>query len=256
MAPNNDVNPSRVVDLQTGRQTKPWITSKSFGRYRGPLIQSVSITRNQSVETLPEFDNPNLAFSVRTYDGSQATIEWAASQNSAIESMLMNTNPLYSPTMYDPAQLAPVDLVLVDYGLNSTTNYASKLLIFGQQDSSSINEDTKSPEKKSVGLTFIAEKEIINGQIQYTRFTKGSASFVTADDVAFDVNGIGTFQTTTKLLNNTDQTTTRVLYSKFNGSPVFDSTLYSSTATTFTPVTAPVSGDVWETYTVIASAAP
>lgn len=256
MAPNNNVNPSRVVDTQTGRQTKPWIVSKSFGRYRGPLIQTISITREQSVELIPEFDNPNMATSVRTYDGSKATIEWVASQNQAVEAMLMNTNPLYSPLMYDPAQLAPVDVIAVDYGKNSATNYASRLLIYGQQDSSAINEDTKSAMKKTVGLSFIAEKEIINGQIQYTRFTKGSVPFVTADDVAFDVNGVGTFQTTTKLVNNTDGTTTRLLYVKQNGAPQPDTTTWSATATTFTPTTAPTAGDTWECFTVIASAAP
>ena len=256
MAPNNDVNPSRVVDTQTGKQTKPWIVSQDYGRYRGALVQSVSITRNQTVEMLPEFDNPNMASSTRTYDGSQATIEWAASQNQDIEAMLMNTNPLYSPMLYDPSQLAPVEVCFVDYGKNSRTNYASRLLIYGQQDSSSIPEDTKGSMKKSVGLTFIAEKEIINGQVQYTRFTKGAVNFVTDDDVAFDVNGVGTFPVSTQLVNNTDQTTTRVLWAKKNGLPVTDTTLYSATATTFTPTTAPVTGDRWDVFTVIPSAAP
>ena len=256
MAPNNNVNPSRVVDTQTGRQTKPWIVSKDYGRYRWALLQSMSLTTNQSVDLIPEFDNPNMATSARTYDGSEGTFEWAQSQNQTAEAMLMNTNPLYSPMLYDPAQLAPVEIIAVDYGKNSMTNYASKLLIYGQQSAGSGNEDTKAAAKKSLGLTFLQEKQIINGQIQYTRFTKGAVNFVTADDVAFDVNGVGTFQDTTSLVNNTDGTTTRVLYAKFNGSPQPDTSTWSATATTFTPATAPVTGDRWDIYTVIASAAP
>ncbi len=252
-APNNDVSPSRVVDLQTGKQSLPWIVSRTFGRYRGPLIQQVSITREQTVEMIPEFDNPNMASSVRTYNGSKATFEWVSSQNNAIEAMLMNTNPLYPTTLFDPSQLAPVDLLIVDTGKNSGTKYASRLLCFGQVDTDSITEDTKSAMKKSVGLGFLQDKEILNGQVQYTRFTQGAVSFITLDDVAFS-GGAGTFPTSTILVNNTNATTTRALWVKFNGTPVTDTTQYAITATTFTPTTVPVTGDVWECFTVIPSA--
>jgi len=252
-APNNDVTPSQVVDTQTGRQTKPWIVSQSYGRYRGPLIQSVTLTREQTVELIPEFDNPNMATSVRTYNGTKGSMEWVASPNQAIEAMIMDTNPLYSPLLFDPAQTHPITLLVTDQGRNSKTNYASRLLIYGQMDADSIAEDTKSAMKKTASFSFIQDKEIINGQVQYTRFTQGTVPFVTADDVAF-AGGAGTFPVSTKLVNNTDGTTTRVLYAKFNGANVFDVNSYTATATTFTPTIAPVNGDIWETFTVIPSA--
>ena len=161
MAPNNNVNPSRVVDLQTGKKTKPWIVSQSYGRYREPLVQSVSITREMTVDVLPEFDNVNMAASVRTYNGSKASFEYAASQNTNIESMVMNTNPLSNIVMFDPAQTAAIDLVFVDKGINSGTSYASRGLFGGRLDANSISEDTKSAMKKTMGFSFVQEKELI-----------------------------------------------------------------------------------------------
>lgn len=251
-APNNNVNPSRVVDLQTGKKTKPWIVSQSYGRYRGPLIQTVTITREQTVDMLPEFDNVNMAASVRTYNGTKATLDYVASQNTSIESMVMNTNPLLPIVMFDPAQTAAVDVVYSDKGINSGTTYSSRALFGGRLDASTISEDTKSAMKKNMGFSFIQEKEIINGQIQYTRFTQ-SASFVTADDVAF-AGGAGTFPTSCVAQTNTDGTTILALWVKLNGLPVTDTTQYVITTTTFTPTVAPTSGTVWEVFTVIPAA--
>jgi hypothetical protein len=252
-APNNNVNPSRVVDLQTGKKTKPWIVSQSFGRYREPLIQTASITREMTVDMIPEFDNVNMAASVRTYNGTKASFEYVSSQNTNIESMVMNTNPLLPIVMFDPAQTAQVDVFWTDKGINSGTSYASRALFGGKMEANTISEDTKSAMKKTMGFSFIQEKEIINGQIQYTRFTQATVAFVTADDVSFSA-GAGTFPTTAKAMTNTDGTTIFAMWVKFNGIPVTDTTQYTITATTFTPTTLPVSGDVWEVFTVIPAA--
>lgn len=250
--PNNNVNPSRVVDLQTGKKTKPWIVSQSFGRYREPLIQTVSITREMTVELIPEFDNVNMAASVRTYNGSKAAFEYVSSQNTNIESMVMNTNPLLPIVMFDPAQTGQVDVLFTDKGINSGTSYSSRALFGGKLSSNTISEDTKGAMKKNMAFDFIQEKEIINGQISYSRFTQ-VATFITADDIAFS-GGAGTFATPLKAMTNTDGTTIIAMWIKFNGFPVMDTTQYAITTTTFTPTTAPVSGDVWEVFGVIPAA--
>ena len=58
---------SNVTDIQTGRRSKPLGISKTHGMWRFPMVQSMSITDEQGVTVIDEFDNVDPVFSYREY---------------------------------------------------------------------------------------------------------------------------------------------------------------------------------------------
>ena len=259
--PGNNNPASNVTDMQTGRRSKPWIVSRTHGRYRASLIQTMSITDEQGVTMYDEFDNVDPVFSVREYNGAKASVEFLQSNNKNVESMFMDVDPnAAGPMTWEGDQLAPVDFMINDTGKNSGNVYAGKLLIYGQIESSADSEDTKGAEKNTVGLSFLkAIKVRGGGQLVYNRFVQ-SPAYVTTDDIAFST-GVGTFSATAAAIPTTPNNTTGptgastkyVLYTKKNGNPCFDTSQYAATSTTFTPTVAPQNGDVWEVYFVQAT---
>lgn len=256
--PGNNNPGSNVTDMQTGRRSKPWIVSRTHGRQRMPTIQTMSITDEQGVTVYDEFDNVDPVFSVREYNGAKASMEFLQSNNKSVECMLMDVDAnAAGPMTWEGDQMAPVDIIINDTGKNAGKIYAAKLLIYGQVESNADSEDTKAAEKNTLGLSFLKCVKVRGGgNLQYTRFTM-SATYATSDDVAFST-GIGTFPTTAVALPTTPNNsnapssspTKIVLYAKKNGNPVFDTSLYTATNTTFTPTVVPQNGDVWEVYTV------
>lgn len=243
--------PSNIVDIQTGRRSKPWGVSKTHGRWLLPMVQTMSITDEQGVTIVDEFDNPDPVFSIREYNGAKASVEWIHSDQKIVESVLMDVDPnAAGPMTYEGDQLAPVDIMINDTGKNSGKIYSGKLLVFGQQSASTDAEDTKSPEKNTIGLDFLKLIRVKGGgAIQYTRFVN-TPVYPTSDDVAF-AGSVGTFPTAAKAMPQTDGTTKIVLHAKFNGNPIFDTTKFVATTSTFTPKVAPTIGDIWEVYSVI-----
>ena len=237
-----------ITDLYIGRKDKPEVVSKTHGRYRGNVVQAMTITRQQTTQVYDEYDNDNPVFSIREYDGSEASLEWLSSDVNYIEAMLMDVNPAVSPMLYDPAQIQPVDVILHRTGANAVKITRASLLCYGQVSANTTTPELKGAEKNSVTLKFLKEKQVGGAEIQYTRFVN-TPTYPTADDAAF-AGSVGTFPKATSLLTNSDGTTVRVLYAKKNGSPVNDTTQYTATASTFTVAVAPVSGDVWEVYSV------
>lgn len=246
----NNYGPSNVTDMPTGRRSKPWGVSRTHGPWRLPTIQTMTGTDEQGVTIYDEFDNVDPTFSVREYNGAKTTLEWMTSNDKIVESVLMDVDPnAAGPITYEGDQLAPIDIITNETGKNSGGVISGKLFIYGQVSAQNITTDTKAGEKNTVGIDFL-RRIIVRGigGIQYTRFVN-APTYPTQADVAF-AGGVGTFPSTAVAVPKTAGGTKIVLYAKFNGAPVTDTTLYSASTSTFTPTTPPVSGDVWEVYTV------
>lgn len=236
-------------DLFKGKYSKPEIITASHGLVRGQLIQSFSSSEPHTVEQYPEFDNPDMAAQIHDTQGAEASMEWLSSEQHQIESAISDTNPFENPFMYAPEGVKPVDVILHYKGLNANKNVAARVYLHGDPSAKSNSEDTKSAEKNSISLKFLVKRDIINGDVQYTRFVKGTPDFATGNDSPFDTNGKGTFPVATSIV--TDPVTgsgTNIIQAKFNGTV---STSYTSDTNYFTPTVAPVNGDVWEVISII-----
>ena len=242
--------PTNQQDLYKGKLEKPELVSYSHGRIRGQLIQTLSMSEQHTVELYPEFDNPDMAAAIHDTEGAESAFEWLSSEQHQIESALMDTNPSSSPSMWDPGTVRPIDLLMRYRGLNSGNISAARLEMYGQVSSKTSSNDTKSASKNNLGLKFLKKRDIVNGEIQYTRFVKGTPAYPTEDDVAVDNNGVGTFPSTlTPVQLAGGLSTVSVLYAKLNSVP---SALFTNNTTQFTPTPTLVSGDTWEVYSVVA----
>ncbi|MDE2102280.1 MAG: hypothetical protein KGL39_33855 [Patescibacteria group bacterium] len=247
---NNNLQ-SNVTDMPTGRRSKPWMVSKTHGPWRMQTVQTMSVTDEQGVQIVDEFDNVDPIFSVREYNGCKVNMEWLTSNAKTIEACLMDVDPnTAGPITYEGDQLAPVDIITNETGKNLGGVMTGKLFIYGQQSAAGMATDTKAAEKNTIGLDFLRLIRVRGiGGIQYSRFTVAPVAYATTADSAFS-GGVGTYAQTAVAMPQTNGTTKTVLYAKYNGNPITDTSKYTSTSTTFTPTNAPVAGDVWEVYTV------
>lgn len=247
---------SLINDIQVGQDTRIDICSYSHGRKRVPMAQSLSFTPNKTVGVVGEFDNRSPVLVYETYEGVDVAFETNLADQVDTDAMIMDVDPNTPVIQMDHAQTKQVRVFCNYTGRNTgyiyAAEYAENLRVSSNPSTSTLKDPTKVP------YTFKGSRHVkVEGKtgqkcsIQYNRFYKTTATFVTADDIAF-AGQVGTFPKKPVTLPNAGGATT-----VDNLAVVKNGTKLASTAFTIDTVAGTItmtdtlnSGDIVETWTV------
>jgi hypothetical protein len=268
---------TNINDVQVGNDTKISLVSNTHGRKRLPLAQTCVFTPKKTVTPVGEFDDRYPVLVYETYEGSTVSFETAQADQADLDAMIMDLDPNQAVIVNDPANHQQLRAIYCNYtGRNSGYQYgfeyAEQCRLSGHPTNNALKTETKRSANfegtryfKSTGKT--GQK----AAIQYVRFTDGTPTFATTDDVLMTNHTTATFpnapvayalpaeenrgatQNYISAWRTPSGTTTPIALNGNSADGTVDFTITSTALTLTTPTAA---GDIVEFFVVVQPATP
>jgi hypothetical protein len=245
---------SIINDIQVGQDTKIEVSSRSHGRKRIPMAQTLGFTPAKTVTQVGEFDNKNPILTFETFDGVEVSFEVMQADQADLEAMVMDQNPAGNIVAMDQSQTGEVRIWCNYTGRNTGYVYAAEfaedLRLSANPSTSTLKDPTKQAYTfKGTRYVRVKGKTGQKCSIQYNRFVN-TPTYATADDINF-AGSVGTFpKTPVDIPQYGGVTYTDNLAVVKNGTKLTTGFTIDKSGKTITMTDAPASGDVVETWTV------
>lgn len=193
---------TNINDLQVGLDTKISMVSATHGRKRVPLAQTLSFTPKKTVTPVGEFDDRYPVMTYETYEGATVAFETMQADQVDVDAMIMDLDPNQAIIVSDPANHQQLRAIYCNFtGRNLGVQYGAEYLeacrLSGNPTSHALKTATKRTQTFEGTRYFrVGGKTGQKAAIQYVRFTDGSPTFATADDVLMGSHLTGTFPNT------------------------------------------------------------
>ncbi len=101
-----------MPETVVGTRTKLELISQTHGSIRVPLNQNFSYTPTFTERTIFEFDNPEAALVVTSFDGADIQFDYLDSDSKLVDAALNDLDPGAAVTVHDPSVLKEVNIVV------------------------------------------------------------------------------------------------------------------------------------------------